>query len=393
MYPTLADLLKDILGGHLPQKIYQLLSVVNMFGLMMALSFFAAAYTLVLELRRRKTLGQIQAVYITITEGEAASPIEIATNAVIGFILGFKLGLFVVDFNGTTADLPAAIFSTKGNWLIGLIGAILLAGLNYYEKRKQQLATTISKQVELESSAIVSEIVVRAAIGGLLGAKLFHLFEYWDDFIADPAGMVFSGSGLTFYGGLIVGSTLVYMLAKKYKMAMGSFMDATAPGLMLAYGIGRLGCQLAGDGDWGIDNLNPMPKIISWMPDWVWAYNYPHNVNNEGVLIPDCVGKHCAMLPVPVFPTPLYEVVMCLSLFVLLWIIRKQIAQPGRLLAIYLMLNGAERFLIEQIRVNSFYHFWGIKATQAEIIALLFILSGGILYFIAGRKNLNELLA
>ena len=162
--------------------------------------------------------------------------------------------------------------------------------------------------------------------------------------------------------------------------------DAMAPALMLAYGVGRIGCQVAGDGDWGIVNTNPKP--FSWLPDWAWSYTYPNNVLGEGIPMADCTGQYCAQLPLPVYPTPLYEIIAALLLFVFLWSIRKKIKTPGVLAAIYLIVNGIERFLVESIRVNTKYSFFGIHPTQAELIAAFLVVSGIVLYFVLNRKKL-----
>src|SRR6185369_7671159 len=105
--------------------------------------------------------------------------------------------------------------------------------------------------------------------------------------------------------------------------------------------------------DWGIPNTAPKPSGLSFLPDWFWSYRYPHNVINEGIPIPGCVGHHCSMLELPVFPTPLYESITCILLFFFLWSIRKKISSAGVLFSIYLLLNGLERFAIETIRVNT----------------------------------------
>ncbi len=167
-------------------------------------------------------------------------------------------------------------------------------------------------------------------------------------------------------------------------------MDSSAPALMLAYGVGRLGCHFAGDGDWGIDNLDPKPDWLSFLPDWAWAYHYPHNVISAGIPIEGCDGPHCYMLENPVFPTPLYEAVICVGLFGVLWMIRNKVRfDPGIFFCIYLILNGMERFFIEKIRINSEYYIAGIKITQAEIISVMLALTGiiGILFIRFRRKN------
>jgi phosphatidylglycerol---prolipoprotein diacylglyceryl transferase len=178
------------------------------------------------------------------------------------------------------------------------------------------------------------------------------------------------------YGGLIVGGAGVIWYAMKNKMNPFHFSDSAAPGLMLAYGTGRIGCHIAGDGDWGIVNNNPVPSWLSFLPDWLWGYQYPNNVLSEGITIEGCVGKHCMMLPEAVYPTPLYEAIVCISLFFVLWSLRKRITIPGMLFSVYLIMNGVERFFIEKIRVNTKYHFGTYEITQAEIIAVLLIITG-----------------
>jgi len=139
---------------------------------------------------------------------------------------------------------------------------------------------------------------------------------------------------------------------------------------------------VAGDGDWGVDNLSPKPNWMSFLPDWFWSYRYPHNVVNEGIPIPNCEGHHCFILQNPVFPTPLYESIVCIGLFFFLWGMRKKFTTTGMMFSVYLLLNGIERFLVEQIRVNSKYHVAGIDFTQAQLISLCLILLGtfGIFY-------------
>ena len=159
---------------------------------------------------------------------------------------------------------------------------------------------------------------------------------------------------------------------------------------MLSYTVGRIGCQMSGDGDWGIVNLAPKPDWLAIFPDWVWSYDFPNNVINAGVYIEGCTGRFCSVLPEPVWPTSLYETIMCLILFSLLWLLRKKISIPGLIFSIYLILNGTERFFIEKIRVNTEYDFLG-GITQAEIISFCLVITGIFLsiYFTNKHKKLN----
>jgi len=118
---------------------------------------------------------------------------------------------------------------------------------------------------------------------------------------------------------------------------------------------------------------------MSFLPNWMWSYNFPHNVIHSGIPMEDCGAKfwepYCYKLANPVWPTAFYEVVMCLLIFSFLWAIRKRIRIPGMLFCIYLAMNGIERFFIEKIRVNTEYNILG-GITQAEIISFCLILIG-----------------
>ncbi len=98
--------------------------------------------------------------------------------------------------------------------------------------------------------ALVPNCIFFAAVGGIVGARLFHILENLDAFFRDPVGMIFSSGGLTFYGGMIIAAALIIWYIRKHRLSIPRFADAGAPGLMLGYGIGRIGCYLAGDGDW-----------------------------------------------------------------------------------------------------------------------------------------------
>ena len=167
-------------------------------------------------------------------------------------------------------------------------------------------------------------------------------------------------------------------------------IDAAAPGLMLAYGVGRLGCHLSGDGDWGIDNLSPKPNWMSSLPNWFWSYKYPNNVLNEGIPIQNCIGNHCSELPNPVFPTPFYEALVCIFLFFILWQMRKQFRSPGLLFGVYLILNGTERFIVEKIRINTTYNIFNHAITQAELISSVLILLGLTLVYLSKSGKLQK---
>jgi prolipoprotein diacylglyceryltransferase len=119
----------------------------------------------------------------------------------------------------------------------------------------------------------------------------------------------------------------------------------------------------------------------------MFAFSYPHNVLGDGVKIPGCEGQYCAHLPLPVYPTPFYETLMCLMLFGLLWALRHRLKIPGTMFAVYLIVNGLERFLIEKIRVNNKMDILGFHPTQAELIAACLSLCGVALYVYLQQRH------
>jgi prolipoprotein diacylglyceryltransferase len=382
MYPTISDLLKDIFGFYLPLPIQS-------FGFMLALSFLAAAYTLKLELQRKEQGGLLRPIIQKVMKGERAKPMELISSFLIGFVLGYKLVYAFLNYSLFVEDTQAILLSTDGNWPAGLVLGGWMAWMLYREKEKEKLATPQLITQQLHPFEMVSSITIVAAVSGILGAKIFHNLENLDDFARDPIDALISFSGLTMYGGLIVGTIAVMRYGYKLGIPPLVLADATAPGLMLAYGTGRLGCQISGDGDWGIVNLSQKPGWLSWAPDWVWAYNYPNNVINEGIPIPGCEGAHCYMLPDAVFPTPLYEAIACIGLFFVLWMLRRRLKHTGQIFFLYLLLNGTERFFIEKIRVNNKFDLLGMQVTQAEVIASLLFITGltGWLLSSSGRFN------
>jgi len=379
MYPNLYYAFKDLFGVE-----WTGLKLVNSFGFFVALAFLAAAWVLTLELKRKSKQGLFTYKEEKVVIGKPATTGELLLNFIVGFLFGFKLlGAFFQ--RDTLVDTQSYILSGEGSWPAGLILGGLFAFLKWREKNKLKLAKPEERIVRIWPQDRVGDLVIYAAVFGFAGAKIFHNLENLDELMKDPIGSLLSFSGLTFYGGLICATIAIWFYCKRNNMGPLYVADAMAPAMMLAYGIGRIGCQVAGDGDWGIVNTHPKP--FSWMPDWFWSYTYPHNVVGEGVPIPGCVGNYCNQLPQGVFPTPLYEVIAALLLFVFLWSIRKKISTPGVLAAIYLIVNGIERFLVESIRVNTKYNFWGIQPTQAELIAGALVIGGIIMLVLLLRKR------
>jgi phosphatidylglycerol:prolipoprotein diacylglycerol transferase len=229
--------------------------------------------------------------------------------------------------------------------------------------------------VEMPPQEVVSNLTIAVWIAGVVGARLFHILEHTDSFVAAPWEMIFSRSGLSVFGGLILGTIAGIIFIRRWNLPARPMLDAVAPALMLGYAIGRIGCQISGDGDWGIES-NMLLKP-DWLPMWAWAQTYDNNI-------------YGAVIPAPgVYPTPMYETLMGLACFALLWAVRKHPFKAGWLFSVYLLLAGLERLLIEQIRVNPVFKLGGFAATQAEIIAMVMIGCGLVGMAVLSRRLNN----
>ncbi len=384
MYPTLYHAFLDLTGIDLPG-----LKFLNSFGFFVALAFVFASWTLGLELRRREQAGLLKAATRKVIVGAPATLSELVVQGILGFALGFKLLYLVLNLTEATADPQSFLLSGKGYLLGGLLGAAAMAGYVWWDKQRTRLKEPRTETVQMLPSEHAGNITLTAALWGLIGAKLFHWLENPSEFVAflkHPGGDGLF-SGLTMYGGLIVAGAMVIRYFAKHGIPVWQGADSAAPGVMLAYGVGRIGCQVSGDGDWGIVNttfLGPGPK-------WLWQYDYPNNVNSVGMPLTDgrpCFDGYCTVLPETVFPTPLYETVVCVGFFFVLWALRKRLRPAGTIFFLFLFLNGLERFFIEKIRVN--VHVMG-NITQAEIIASLLMLGGiGGMIWLRNKKNTDN---
>ncbi|MEI6454847.1 MAG: prolipoprotein diacylglyceryl transferase family protein [bacterium] len=376
MFPRISDLINYLFGTNLSIP-------VQSYGFMMALAFLLGAIVLYGELKRKEREGRIPAQKKTVIKGAPATVTELSLSVIMGFILGWKFIGIIFHYQDFSTDPQGFILSGQGSFPGGILTGIGILLLTYYQKKKQQSDPPVSEEVTIHPYQLTGNIVLIAAVFGILGAKLFDMFESIDKLVSDPIGTILSFDGMAFYGGLIVAAFAVVYYAHRNKITMANIMDAIAPSLILAYAIGRIGCQLAGDGCWGIVNTSPMPSWLVFLPDWMWSFRYPHNVIDEGMRIQACTGSHCFVLPYPVYPTPLYETLLGLVIFLVLMTIRKHLNVPGHLFCVYLILNGIERFFIEKIRINPVHDIAGLKLTQAEIIAILLIIIGsvGLVYF------------
>ncbi|HXA46277.1 MAG TPA: prolipoprotein diacylglyceryl transferase [Burkholderiaceae bacterium] len=219
---------------------------------------------------------------------------------------------------------------------------------------------------------IVPDLTAIVMLAGIVGARLFHILEHSNEFLTDPWAMIWTRSGLSVFGGLIFGTLAGLICVSRWKLPIRPLLDAVAPAMMLGYALGRIGCQISGDGDWGLAaNMALKPD---WLPMWLWAQTYDNNIFGQ------------LIAPPGVYPTPLYETFMGVTCFALLWIFRKHPFRAGWLFSIYLLLAGVERLFIEQIRVNPVLNIGGFHATQAELISIALIVLGLIGIALLSRR-------
>ncbi len=390
MYPTIYHALLDLFGLDWPWT-----RLLNSFGFFVALAFITASYLWSLELKRKADNGTFQPRKKSFMVGGPPDWTDVITSALMGFVVGWKM-IYLFTSSSPTFSPQEQIFSLNGYWGLGILLAVAFGGWRYYEYRKQRLPEPQIREMEVYPHHLTGNLTFAAAIFGIAGAKLFHLLENPDEFVEFFKAPSFNAfvSGLTVYGGIILGTAGVLFYGYRNGINSWHLADAGAPALILGYGIGRIGCQVSGDGDWGIANTSPKPNWLSWLPDWLWSYDYPNNVNydadyprhlgqlNDTFVVPitdpsvPCFDGYCTRLDPGVFPTPVYETTMTILIFAGLWIFRKKFVVPGVMFASYLILNGIERFFIEKIRVNNKFDFLGITLTQAELISVLFIVVG-----------------
>lgn len=213
-----------------------------------------------------------------------------------------------------------------------------------------------------DSHRLVADLAAITVLAGIVGARVFDILDHLPQFAADPRSLIFTRGGFSIYGGLLFGALAGIVFLRRRKVPILPMLDSVAPALLLGYAIGRIGCQVSGDGDWGIaSNLALKPE---WLPTWLWAESYHGNI--LGV----------AIHPPGVYPTPIYESLAAFLMFLILRTWAKRARPLGSIFALYLLCAGFERLLIEKIRINPRLHFFGIEFTQAELISVCLILVG-----------------
>ena len=214
---------------------------------------------------------------------------------------------------------------------------------------------------------LAERYALTAGIVGLLGARLWYVFvDFYSEVKHDLIAALFSSAGFTFYGGFILSTIVLLIMSRIDRIPLARFLDSLGPALTIAYAIGRLGCQLSGDGDYGIATES------------IFGMSYSTGV------IPTAPG-------VLVFPTPLYESFMAFLILAVLLKLEKipaMIARPYSRFGSYLALIASERFLIEFLRINRKFSY-GLSQAQFIAIGLIVI---GIFMIVASRLKNRKLL-
>lgn len=247
-------------------------------------------------------------------------------------------------------------FTVYGYGLMLAVGFLVGSYLVTHEMKRKGLDPNLGNTITLI-----------ALVAGVIGSKILFLIENWEYFLEDPMGMAFSPSGLTFYGGFVLAALSIYLYLRRRGIRFLFAADAIAPGLLLAYGIARIGCHLAGDGDYGY------PTSLPWGTDYSKG-TYPPSIAFKNVpaiaskypggIVPDHTLCH---------PTPVYEFLICALLFWALWRLREKPLAEGKIFMLYLVFAGFERFIIEFARINPRL-VYGLS--EAQLIAIPLFLIG-----------------
>lgn len=363
----------------------------NTYGFMMAMAFIVGIYLARNELARKTKLGIFPKAGKEIIVGQGINFTDVVLHGLLGFFLGLKLVGALQNFSTISQNVQEYILSLQGSMSGGLLFAFLFGGFTAYNQWKSKKDIPEKKTISNNIEDRIGDVLIIAMIGGVVGSKLLDAIDNpssMSDFMANPIASL--TSGLSILGGLFTVSILLILYALKNKIKVLPFIDSLSPPFFLSYAIGRLGCQFSGDGCWGIPTTGLTKP--AFLPDFLWGSTYDHNVNRDGVLIPGCDEAYCMKLAEPHLPTPLYETIFVSILFLILWSLRKRLTfNPGAITGLFLVFNGIERFLIEFVRINNKYNYFGFELSQAQYMSTFMILVGVGLTAWAMRKKSNAI--
>jgi phosphatidylglycerol:prolipoprotein diacylglycerol transferase len=245
-------------------------------------------------------------------------------------------------------------------------------------------------QADFDRRGLKADAFTMITIAGLTGifcSKVYSALESPTEFLAHPAAQIFNRYGFTWFGGFFGGFFAMLILGKRAKIPLLQFLDACTPAASVGYAIGRMGCLLSGDGDYGIPTTLP------------WGMSFPHGIvpttgiwdpmSHSGAAVCNKYGlpENCT-----VHPTPIYEFLVWCAIGAFLWYLgAKLLRRPqdrGLIFSCYLVLTGIARYLVEIIRLNDKV-FLGL--TNAQIVSILSVLTGiGLFLWIKSRDTAAE---
>ena len=210
MYPTISHLIDDLFGVYIPLPI-------QTFGFCMAMAFLFASFFLIKEFKRKESEGLLNSIKIKVIIGKKLSVLDIISNLITGFIIGFKGIEGIIYYSDLVNNPQEFILSSRGSLLGGILLSIIFIFYKWNENKKNRLNKVKKIEKEIHPYELVGNITMIAAVSGIIGAKLFHNLENFGDFINNPIEELFSFGGFTFYGGLIVAACSVIWYTKNIK--------------------------------------------------------------------------------------------------------------------------------------------------------------------------------
>jgi phosphatidylglycerol---prolipoprotein diacylglyceryl transferase len=272
----------------------------------------------------------------------------------------------------------------------GLMMALgFMAAYTVLHKEHQRLGFNVN---------IASTLLIIGLISGVAGAKILYILGDWERFARDPIGMIFSPAGLVWYGGFAGGLIGMFYYIRKKRLPILPYLDMVGLGGMIGYAVGRLGCHFAGDGDYGIPTELPWGTIYSngtVKPSYAAADYFARNPEaaeqwNYHELAANVTGRDQFGaitefdMTVAMHPTPVYEFLMGVIVFFILWKLRTKLHPAGMLFAVYMILMSVQRFAIEFMRLNPIAAF---GLSEAQVISVLLFIGGFIMIYLLKRKQ------
>jgi phosphatidylglycerol---prolipoprotein diacylglyceryl transferase len=373
MYPDFSYILHDLMDTPLDNSF----AIFRTYGLIIVFDIILCMYLLKAKFIEKEKLETIPLV----VERQILIYFLIFFNILMCLVLGFNFNSIISRIN--LSEKVIGVFyhnSAKIPVVVLAIGLIV----SYFQYKFFMLKYMRKKTFVLSSQ--IYNLVAFIMLGSILGSIFLGFFE--DGNLPNHSiNYIEVFQKTNYYGGLIGGLIFGVIYFKFYKLPVFILFDSVAPILMLGYSIGRLACHFSGDGDWGIVNNSTKP---TWIPHFLWGCNYPNNVLNEGVVIENMSCKYFHVLNNQVFPTSLYEFILALIGFFILFVNSSKTRTPYFITCLFLLILSIERFLIEFIRVNPKISILGFRLTQAQIISSMMLLISVIFFlqlFLKKKEN------